>query len=183
MSTFYSHVSHFNINANLISFFPFIDFQEKTDTITQWIRPSHDDPTPFHDSNPPPPSSRNRTSFFMYIITNKVDSSFEYLSTNNPLGILVMDDMRLGIILQAIALIGISKERLIKNPQCSMPTIIIYPPFLITNWNSEISKHAQAGALQAKIYHGSTFPSLSKPNILQCDILITSYNTITQEFK
>ncbi|MBW0591008.1 hypothetical protein O181_130723, partial [Austropuccinia psidii MF-1] len=53
----------------------------------------------------------------------------------------------------------------------------------MTNWQSEISKHAQAGALQAKIYHGPTRHSLSKADISKCDIIITSYNTITQEFK
>ncbi|MBW0532730.1 hypothetical protein O181_072445 [Austropuccinia psidii MF-1] len=58
-----------------------------------------------------------------------------------------------------------------------------HPPFLITNWQSEISKHAQAEALQAKIYHGPTRHLLSKADILKCDIIITSYNTITQEFK
>ncbi|MBW0480518.1 hypothetical protein O181_020233 [Austropuccinia psidii MF-1] len=38
--------------------------KQKTDTITQWIRPSHDDPTPFHYSNPPPPSSKKPNYLF-----------------------------------------------------------------------------------------------------------------------
>ncbi|MBW0510368.1 hypothetical protein O181_050083 [Austropuccinia psidii MF-1] len=91
--------------------------------------------------------------------------------------------MGLGKIIQPIALIGTSKEWLITNPQCSMPTIIIFPPCFITNWQSEISKHSQAGALQAKIYHGPTRHSLSNDGLLKCDIIITLYNTITQEFK
>ncbi|MBW0533030.1 hypothetical protein O181_072745 [Austropuccinia psidii MF-1] len=49
------------------------------------------------------------------IITNKVISSFESLSTNTPLGGLLMDDMVLGKTIQAISLIGTSKERLITN--------------------------------------------------------------------
>ncbi|MBW0545917.1 hypothetical protein O181_085632 [Austropuccinia psidii MF-1] len=118
-----------------------------------------------------------------HIITNKVVSSFECLLTNTPLGRLLADDMGLGRAIQAIALIGTSKERLIANPQCSTPTIIICPPRLITNWQSEISKHAQAGALQAKIYHGPPCHSLCEADILRCDIIITSYNNITQEFK
>ncbi|MBW0517681.1 hypothetical protein O181_057396 [Austropuccinia psidii MF-1] len=96
---------------------------------------------------------------------------------------MLTDDMGLGKTIKAIALIGIFKERLITNHHCSTPTIIICPPCIITNWKSEISKHAQAGVLQAKIYHCSTCHSLSKANILECDIIITSYNTITQEFK
>ncbi|MBW0567426.1 hypothetical protein O181_107141, partial [Austropuccinia psidii MF-1] len=46
-----------------------------------------------------------------------------------------------------------------------------------------ISKHAQAGVLQAKIYHGPTHYSFAEADILKYDIIITSYNTITQEFK
>ncbi|MBW0471660.1 hypothetical protein O181_011375 [Austropuccinia psidii MF-1] len=114
-----------------------------------------------------------------HIIKSKVVSLFESRLTNTPLGGLQTDDMGLGTAIQAIALIGTSKELLITNPQHSTPTIIIFPPHLITNWKSEISKHAQAGALQARIYHGPTCHSLSNADILKCDIIITSYNTIT----
>ncbi|MBW0567330.1 hypothetical protein O181_107045 [Austropuccinia psidii MF-1] len=177
-----------------------IDFQAKSDTISQWIRPPHDDPAPFHYSNPPPPSSKCRPSFSLgsrnpqwpisrnlwaisppgstfnarHIITNKDVSSFESLLTNTPLGGLLVDDMGLGKTIQAIALIGTSKELLIANPHCSTPTMIICPPRLITHWQSEISKHAQDGALQAKIYHGPTSHSLSEANILKYDIIIIS---------
>ncbi|MBW0502285.1 hypothetical protein O181_042000 [Austropuccinia psidii MF-1] len=85
--------------------------------------------------------------------------------------------MGLGRTIQAIALIGTSKEQLMETP--STPC----PPSLITNWKSEISKHAQAGALQANNYHGPNLHSLYEANILKCDIIITSYDTITQEFE
>ncbi|MBW0512735.1 hypothetical protein O181_052450 [Austropuccinia psidii MF-1] len=91
--------------------------------------------------------------------------------------------MGLGKTIQAIALIGTSKEWMIANPHRSLPTMIICPPCLITNWQSESSKHAQAGSLHAKIYHGPTHHSLSEADILKYDIIITSYNTIRQEFK
>ncbi|MBW0517017.1 hypothetical protein O181_056732 [Austropuccinia psidii MF-1] len=61
-----------------------------------------------------------------HIITDKVVRSFDSLSTNTPLGGLLADDMGLDKIIQAICLIGTSKERLIKNPQCSMPTSFNY---------------------------------------------------------
>ncbi|MBW0550274.1 hypothetical protein O181_089989 [Austropuccinia psidii MF-1] len=118
-----------------------------------------------------------------HIITNKVVTSFESLLTNTPLGRLLADDMGLGKTIQAISLIGTSKEQLIENPHCSTPTMIIYPPRLISNWQSEISKNAQAGVLKAKIYHGPTHHSLSEADTLRYDIIITSYNTITQESK
>ncbi|MBW0568424.1 hypothetical protein O181_108139 [Austropuccinia psidii MF-1] len=75
-------------------------------------------------ANSPPRS----TCSSRHIITNKVVSSFESLSTNTPLGGLLADDMGLGKTIQAIALIGTSKERMIANPHCSTPTMIIYPP-------------------------------------------------------
>ncbi|MBW0482521.1 hypothetical protein O181_022236 [Austropuccinia psidii MF-1] len=55
----------------------------------------------------------------MHIITKRLISLFESLSNNIPLGGLLADDMGLGITIQAIALIGTSKERLITNPHCS----------------------------------------------------------------
>ncbi|MBW0562307.1 hypothetical protein O181_102022 [Austropuccinia psidii MF-1] len=62
-----------------------------------------------------------------HIITNKVVSSFESVSTNTPLGGLRADDMGLGKTIQAIALIGTYKEQMIENPHFSMPTMIICP--------------------------------------------------------
>ncbi|MBW0539226.1 hypothetical protein O181_078941 [Austropuccinia psidii MF-1] len=62
-----------------------------------------------------------------HIITNKVVSTFESLSTNTPLGGLLADDMGLGKTIHAISLIGTPKERLIENPHCSMPIMIIFP--------------------------------------------------------
>ncbi|MBW0464861.1 hypothetical protein O181_004576 [Austropuccinia psidii MF-1] len=76
-----------------------------------------------------------------HIITNKVVSSFKSLLTNTPLGGLLADDMGLGKTIKAIALIGTSKEWLLTKAQASMPTIIMCPPRLITNWKLEISKH------------------------------------------
>ncbi|MBW0513996.1 hypothetical protein O181_053711 [Austropuccinia psidii MF-1] len=86
-------------------------------------------------STSPPGSTVNAR----HIITKNVISSFKSLSTNTPLGGLLVDDMGLSKTIQAIVLIGTSKERLITNPQCSTPTIITFPPCLITNWKSEIS--------------------------------------------
>ncbi|MBW0469225.1 hypothetical protein O181_008940 [Austropuccinia psidii MF-1] len=60
------------------------------------------------------------------IITNKVISSFESLLTNIRLGGLLADDMGLGKTIQAIALIGTSKEQLITNPHRSLPTFLNY---------------------------------------------------------
>ncbi|MBW0556573.1 hypothetical protein O181_096288 [Austropuccinia psidii MF-1] len=65
----------------------------------------------------------------------------------------------------------------------SLPTENPLGGLLADDMGLEISKNAQAGALHAKLYHGPTRHSLSKVTILKYDIIITSYNTITQEFK
>ncbi|MBW0480948.1 hypothetical protein O181_020663 [Austropuccinia psidii MF-1] len=147
MSNFYSHISCFELHATLISCYLFIDFQAKTDTITQWIRPPHSilQPPllPHQDTGlaflldqeiPNGQSARNlwatsppgSTFNARHIITNKVVSSFESLSTNTPLGGLLADDMGLGRTIQAISLIGTFKERLITNPQHSTRTSLNY---------------------------------------------------------
>ncbi|MBW0508274.1 hypothetical protein O181_047989 [Austropuccinia psidii MF-1] len=151
MSSLNSHISHFKFDTSFISCCFIIDFQAKTDTIAQWIRPPHsmiqtpllphqktrlaflwDQQIPNGQSAcnlwaTSPPGS---TSFARHIITNKVVISFESLSTNTPLGGLLVDDMGLGKPIQAISLIGTSKEQLIANPHFSMPTMIICPPCL-----------------------------------------------------
>ncbi|MBW0486563.1 hypothetical protein O181_026278 [Austropuccinia psidii MF-1] len=141
MSAIYSHISRFKLYTSFISCCFIIDFQAKTDKITHWLRPPHDDPTPFHYSNPLLPHQKTRLAFLWdreipngqlscniwatsppgstfnarNIITNKVVSSFESLLTKTPLGGLLTDDMGLGKTIQAISLIGTSKERLIAN--------------------------------------------------------------------
>ncbi|MBW0581557.1 hypothetical protein O181_121272 [Austropuccinia psidii MF-1] len=61
-----------------------------------------------------------------HIITNQVVSSFKSLLTNTPLEGLLTDDIGLGKEIQAISLIGTSKEQLITNPQCSTLTSLNY---------------------------------------------------------
>ncbi|MBW0493357.1 hypothetical protein O181_033072 [Austropuccinia psidii MF-1] len=72
-------------------------------------------------------SSTGSTFNSRHIITNKVITALESLLTNTPLGGLLADDMGLGKTIQAIALIGTYKEKLITNPHCSRPTMIICP--------------------------------------------------------
>ncbi|MBW0563953.1 hypothetical protein O181_103668 [Austropuccinia psidii MF-1] len=141
MSTLCSHNSHFNLNYPLISSCLFFVFQAKTDTITQWIRTSNDAPPNPIIKTPLLPHKKTRLAFLCdqeipngqsahnlwatsppgppfnakNIITNKVISPFESLSTNTSLGGLLTDDMGLVKTIQAIALIGTSKEQLIAN--------------------------------------------------------------------
>ncbi|MBW0508427.1 hypothetical protein O181_048142 [Austropuccinia psidii MF-1] len=126
------------------------EYDSETDTITQWIRPSHDDLPHSMIQTPLLPHQKTRIVFLWDrelsngqsshnlcatsppgstfnargIITNKVISSFKSLSTNTPLGGLLADDMGLGKTIQTIALIGTSKQRLITNSQCPMPTLL-----------------------------------------------------------
>ncbi|MBW0535614.1 hypothetical protein O181_075329 [Austropuccinia psidii MF-1] len=131
MSTFYSHISRFKLHATLISCSLFMDFQAKTDTITQWIRPPHDDPAHSIIQTPLLPHQKTRLVFLWdkeipngqsacnlwatsppgstfnarHIRTNKVVSSFKSSSTKTPLGALLADAIGLGKTIQAISLI------------------------------------------------------------------------------
>ncbi|MBW0541633.1 hypothetical protein O181_081348 [Austropuccinia psidii MF-1] len=58
-------------------------------------------------------------------ISNCQSNPTQTLFVDTPLGGMLADDMGLGKIIQATALTGTTKERLITNPQRSMPTIII----------------------------------------------------------
>ncbi|MBW0549677.1 hypothetical protein O181_089392 [Austropuccinia psidii MF-1] len=71
------------------------------------------------DTSPPISTFKDR-----HIIKNKVVSSFESLLTNYPLYGLLADDMGLGKTIQAIALIGTSKEQVITTPHHSTPTFL-----------------------------------------------------------
>ncbi|MBW0475173.1 hypothetical protein O181_014888 [Austropuccinia psidii MF-1] len=141
MSTFYYNISHFKLDATLILCSLSIYFQAKTDTISQCIRPFHDDPSLIKKTrlaflwdreicngksthNLWPSSPPGLTFNARQKITNKLISSFESLLTSTPLGGLLPDDMGLGKLIQAIALIGTSKEWLITRPQGSMPTLL-----------------------------------------------------------
>ncbi|MBW0524255.1 hypothetical protein O181_063970 [Austropuccinia psidii MF-1] len=60
-----------------------------------------------------------------HVITNKVISSFKSRLTITALGGLLVDDMGLGKTIQAIALIGTSKEQLITNSHHhNLPTLL-----------------------------------------------------------
>ncbi|MBW0506062.1 hypothetical protein O181_045777 [Austropuccinia psidii MF-1] len=97
-----------------------------------------------------------------HIITKNVIISFKSLLTNTPLGGLLAVDMGLGKTIQAISLIGTSKEQIITNTHHHhLPTSLNH------HWKSEISKHAQGGALQASTYHGPTHHSLSEAEIFK----------------
>ncbi|MBW0573469.1 hypothetical protein O181_113184 [Austropuccinia psidii MF-1] len=124
-------------------------------------------PVTFGPTSPPGSTFNSR-----HIITNKVVSSFQSLLNNTCLYGLLADDMVLGKTIQAIALIDTSKEQLIVKPHHSMPTLLNHQPAIrniqeFSHW-STASQHL----------HGPASHSLSKAEILPCDIFITSYNTI-----
>ncbi|MBW0589015.1 hypothetical protein O181_128730 [Austropuccinia psidii MF-1] len=87
----------------------------------------------------PPGSTFNARN----IIKNKVISSLKLLLNNTTLGGLLADDMGLGQTIQAIALIGTSKEQLMTNPHHYHLPILLNPQLEIRNiqacsgWSTE----------------------------------------------
>ncbi|MBW0560055.1 hypothetical protein O181_099770 [Austropuccinia psidii MF-1] len=157
MSTLYSHISRFKLNASFISCCFTIDFQAKTDTINQWIRPPH--------AIIQTPLLLHQKTGLAFVCDREIPNgqSARNLWATSPPGSTFND----GTSLQTRLLAHLNPFRPIPLYWYLQGADDCKPP----------------GALHAKIYHGPTHNSLSKAEILKYDIIITSDNTITQEFK
>ncbi len=99
----------------------------------------------------------------------KIGYSWLVQNTRYGFGSILADDMGLGKTLQVLTTILHFKEN---NSLETIPTLIIVPPTLISNWENEIKKFTPT--LTYYIYHGSnrTFP------LEEYDIILTSYGVV-----
>ncbi|PMD33599.1 hypothetical protein L207DRAFT_142233 [Hyaloscypha variabilis F] len=104
-------------------------------------------------------------------------------------GGLLGDQMGLGKTLSIIALILSNKAKLSrKRPRFShnvtkevKTTLIVAPMSLLDTWGKQLNMHVKPDALLWKKFHGSKRPTLS--TIKQCDIILTTFQTLSQESK
>jgi DNA repair protein RAD16 len=61
-------------------------------------------------------------------------------------------------------------------------TLIVLPTVAIRQWQMEIARFTREGSLKVKVYHGSA-RSISVEDILQYDVIITSYKVSFDHFK
>ncbi|KAI5795352.1 SNF2 family helicase [Peziza echinospora] len=97
-------------------------------------------------------------------------------------GGILADDMGLGKTVQMISLIIADVE---KNgpraPSCG-GTLIVAPLSVMSNWKDQISRHVKSEEpLVISIFHGAG--KNAKVDIKSCDVVITSYGTLTSEFE
>ena len=91
-------------------------------------------------------------------------------------GGLLADDMGLGKTIQVISLIMADPN---KN---RTPTLIIAPLSVMSNWKSQAAHHVKKKyAPRVLIYHGQENKNLSSQELKEYDIVITTYQTMTQE--
>ncbi|OAP61228.1 hypothetical protein AYL99_03429 [Fonsecaea erecta] len=91
-------------------------------------------------------------------------------------GGLLADDMGLGKTIQIISLIMADPHR---NGD---PTLIIAPLSVMSNWSTQAALHVKKKyAPRVLTYHGSANKELSPAQLKEYDIVITTYQTMTQE--
>lgn len=92
-------------------------------------------------------------------------------------GGILTDEMGLGKTLQTISLI-------MNGGFENGPTLIIAPTGVLSNWEQQISEHVKPDqAPRVLRYHGSAkFHQFMKADILQYDVVITSYGMLANQF-
>ena len=91
-------------------------------------------------------------------------------------GGILADDMGLGKTLQTIALIMADPRK------AKEPTLIICPLSVMSNWSGQAAHHIKKKyQLQVLTYHGQANRGLTPQEFQEYDVVITTYQTMTQE--
>ncbi|KAK9451128.1 SNF2 family N-terminal domain-containing protein [Limtongia smithiae] len=117
------------------------------------------------------------------------------ITTTEPIlfsGGCLADDMGLGKTIQMIALIcsnpavsvasNLIKEDTTPKKYAGKPTLILAPVSLMSNWSGQIAFHCDPdNPLKVCVFHGQNKPA--NINFEDYDVIVTSYGTITTEFR
>ncbi|XP_016909041.1 transcription termination factor 2 [Apis cerana] len=115
-----------------------------------------------------------------------------------PPGGVLADDMGLGKTLTMISLIiaSIAKEKLKEDEAYDNEewidnntplrykggTLVVCPASLLSQWENEINHRCKRGMLSVEVYHGTNRENVPK-RLAKNDVVITTYNILTREFK
>ncbi|KAK1124633.1 hypothetical protein K0M31_006006 [Melipona bicolor] len=115
-----------------------------------------------------------------------------------PPGGILADDMGLGKTLTMISLIiaSIAKRKLgVEDPDdeewlnCNASkryhkggTLVVCPASLLSQWENEINHRCKRGMLSVTVYHGTNRENVPR-KLAKYDIVITTYNLLSREFK
>ncbi|KAI0100563.1 SNF2 family N-terminal domain-containing protein [Nemania sp. FL0031] len=93
-------------------------------------------------------------------------------------GGILTDEMGLGKTLQTISLI-------MSDGFDNGPTLIVAPTGVLSNWEQQFTEHVKVDRLPRVLrYHGSSkYHQFKKTDILQYDVVVTSYGVLASQFK
>ncbi|KAK6380459.1 hypothetical protein LTS17_005649 [Exophiala oligosperma] len=137
----------------------------------QWML-DHEFPTLPQKSDDVVQMWKKNGKFYTNIATNFTFSKAPELAS----GGILADDMGLGKTIQIISLLMADPHR---NGQ---PTLIIAPLGVMSNWSHQASLHVRKKYTPRILtYHGAENKDLSREELQKYDLVITTYQTMTQE--
>ena len=68
-------------------------------------------------------------------------------------------------------------------PEPCKTTLIIVPVAALTQWRSEILKHTAPGSIKVQIFHGPNRSSITVNDLIENDVVLTTYSTLEAEFR
>mmetsp|Transcript_8714 Transcript_8714/g.38802 ORF Transcript_8714/g.38802 Transcript_8714/m.38802 type:complete len:888 (-) Transcript_8714:2404-5067(-) len=109
----------------------------------------------------------------LWWMTNQEDTRYK--------GGILADEMGMGKTLQTIALI-LARRKRDKDPSLSKTTLVVCPLVALSQWQSEIKKFTEKGALSVLLYHGPKRPA--DPAVLaEYDVVLTTYSIVESEYR
>ncbi len=99
---------------------------------------------------------------------------------NNRFGGILADDMGLGKTVQTLAFIQLINEKKKKDPDVTIPFLLVAPTSLLYNWQAEAKQFTRD--LKVAIHSGNR-RAKSIDALPNCDILITSYGLVRNDFE
>lgn len=93
-------------------------------------------------------------------------------------GGILADEMGMGKTIQTICLLLATLNR---KPK--LPTLIVCPSSALLQWASEIGHFTMDNVLNVLVYYGNRAKSLTIPELMRFDVIMTSYNVIEWEYR
>ena len=125
------------------------------------------------------------TDCLLTALSRYLNSSTGEMSKYNPdatQGGILADSMGLGKSLSMLALIAGDWSDSTQGSRQSRKTLLIVPSPLVCTWEDELRTHVRPHTLRWALYRGpSRFKSFE--NMLNCDVIITTYNILATEWR
>ncbi|KAF2744112.1 hypothetical protein M011DRAFT_521232 [Sporormia fimetaria CBS 119925] len=114
-----------------------------------------------------------------------INLATNFAQMNPPLasGGILADDMGLGKTIQVISLIMADRELGRGASDACNATLILAPLSVMSNWSTQMEKHIrEKHALRIMFYHGNRKQPITPTEIEKYDVVISTYDTVSQEW-